>query len=301
MKRPSATDFAARDVRFHPADPAMATTLTTEQVDRYNHDGWIGPVDVLDAEATSELRTYVDWLIASVVGAEDRRNSYSINGYHIACAALWDLVGHPNVLGPVADVLGTSELVCWGTHLFAKLPGDGKVVPWHQDAVYWPFTPTRTTTVWLAVDDVGADNAPLQFVPGSHRDGPRAHEEVALDGSTVLARRAVDVVGDGPPVEDRLRAGQASLHNDLLLHGSAANRSDRRRAGLTLRYAAASVRLLDGFDDWRATSVPVLDGDPSGFWAAVPRPDGDHPERMAGHWGDFDGQPIDTSSSEEDP
>jgi hypothetical protein len=291
MRRPDTLDFTGRDIRFHPAPPAPAA-LAPEQLRRYNEDGWVGPVDVVADPAA--LRAYVDWLLGEVVGADDRRNSYSVNGYHVACATLWDLVHHPAILGPVADVLGTTEVVCWGTHLFAKLPGDGKLVPWHQDAVYWPFTPTRTTTVWLAIDDVGADNAPLRFVPGSHLGGPVAHEEVALDGSTVLGRRAVGIDASAP-VEDRLRAGQASLHSDLLLHGSDANASERRRAGLTLRYAAASVRLLDGFDEWRGSSVPVLDGDPSGFWAAVPRPDGEHPERMAGRWGDFDGQPIDAS------
>lgn len=291
-KRPDAADFTGRDIRFHPADPETATTLTAAQVTHYNAAGFVGPIDVVDDAAG--LRAYVDGLLDAVVGADDRRNSYSVNGYHVACATLWDLVRHPRILGPVADLLGTREIVCWGTHLFAKLPGDGKVVPWHQDAVYWPFTPTRTTTVWLAIDDVGPDNAPLRFVPGSHLGGPVVHEEVALDGSTVLRRRAA-TVPPAPPFDDLLRAGQASLHSDLLLHGSDANASTRRRAGLTLRYAAASVRLLDGFDEWRRSSVPVLDGDPSGFWAAVPRPGGEHPERMADRWGDFDGQPIDAS------
>lgn len=294
-RRPDANDFRGRDLRFHPADRSNATSLTAGQVDHYNDAGFVGPIDVFDRAEASALRAYVDDLLASVVGADDRRNSYSINGYHVACARLWDLVHHPRILGPVADVLGTRALVCWGTHLFAKLPGDGKAVPWHQDAVYWPFTPTRTTTVWLAIDDVGPDNAPLRFVPGSHLEGPIAHEEVALDGSTVLGRRALGMADRTARADDLLAAGQASLHSDLLLHGSAANDSTRRRAGLTLRYAAADVRLLDGFDEWRRASVPVLDGDPSGFWAAVPRPDGEHPERMAGRWGDFDGQPIDAS------
>jgi len=39
-----------------------------------------------------------------------------------------------------------------------------------------------------------------------------------------------------------LTAGQMSIHSDLLLHGSGANESDRRRCGLTLRYCTADVR-----------------------------------------------------------
>ena len=33
------------------------------------------------------------------------------------------------------------------------LPQDVRQVAWHQDASYWPFTPARTVTAWLAIDD----------------------------------------------------------------------------------------------------------------------------------------------------
>jgi non-haem Fe2+, alpha-ketoglutarate-dependent halogenase len=291
-RRPDPVDFSGRDLRFHPADPAAATTLGPEGVERYNAEGYVTALDVFDADEATAVQRYVDDLLDAVVAADDHRNSYSVNGYHRVCAGLWDLATEPRVLALVRDVLGP-QAVCWGTHLFAKLPGDGKDVPFHQDAVYWPFTPTRTTTVWLAIDDVGADNAPLQFVPGSHRGGPIAHEVLALDGTRVLGRRATGMAERPERAVNLLRRGQASLHSDLLLHGSDANTSDRRRAGLTLRYAAADVRLLDGYDEWRQTAVHVLDGDPSGFWSDLPRPDGERPERMAGRWGDFDGQAVD--------
>ncbi|MEM7020671.1 MAG: hypothetical protein AAF512_25430, partial [Pseudomonadota bacterium] len=88
-----------------------------------------------------------------------------------------------------------------------------------------------------------------------------------------------------------LKAGQLSLHSDLILHGSAPNTSSRRRAGLTLRYAAADVRLLEGNDAWRKSSVHIGKGDPEGFWKNWHKPEGEHPEKMAWFWGEFDGQP----------
>ena len=60
-----------------------------------------------------------------------------------------------------------------------------------------------------------------------------------------------------------------SVHSDLLLHGSEANRSSRRRCGLTLRYCAAMVRAGLG---WNAKGVLVSGSDPSGHWANPPRP-----------------------------
>ena len=76
----------------------------------------------------------------------------------------------------------------------------------------------------------------------------------------------------GEPVDDVLKAGEISLHTDLLLHGSEANQSDRRRCGLTLRYCAAEVRAGLG---WHEKGVWVSGSDPTGHWANRPRPQAD--------------------------
>ncbi len=57
------------------------------------------------------------------------------------------------------------------------------------------------------------------------------------DASNVLNQTVPEVEKYGSPgVRVELKAGQASVHSDLLLHGSDANTSDRRRCGLTLRF-----------------------------------------------------------------
>jgi len=81
----------------------------------------------------------------------------------------------------------------------------------------------------------------------------------------------VDVEQYGTPVDDALKAGEMSMHSDLLLHGSLANESDRRRCGLTLRYCAADVR---AYMDWNAKGVVVSGEDASGHWANPSRPEG---------------------------
>jgi hypothetical protein len=279
MRRPDATNFEGREIGFHAVDPAAATTLSASTVERYNVDGFVSGLDVFEPGRARAIAAYIDRLLDSVTSEAHGRDSYSINGYHAACAGLWDLATDPTIVAMVTDLLGP-DVVCWGTHLFAKLPGDGKEVPFHQDAVYWPFTPTRTTTVWLAIDDVCSDNSPVQFVPGSHLGGPIVHEVLAPDGSRVLQRRATGMEARPGRFSNELRAGQVSVHSDLMLHGSTANTSTRRRAGLTLRYAAAGVRLLDGYDEWRRSSIHVAGEEPDPFWADLPRPEGEHPELM---------------------
>ncbi len=282
-----------RDLSFHPVDPHRARTLPEEDVARFNRDGFVSPLPVFSPAEIDPIRSYIDDLLRAVMSAPDRRNSYSVNTYHVVCAGLYDLIGTPSILDYVEDIVGP-DIVCWGTHLFAKQPHDGMEVPLHQDAIYWPLTPTKSVTVWLAIDDADEDNAAMQFVPGSHRLGALPHEDRELDGTRVLKRQAVDPDQYGERFSNVLRAGEVSLHSDMLLHGSRPNLSSRRRAGLTLRYAAAEVRTVAGMEWWTKPSVHCR-GNIADHWRHWRRPEGEHPEKMASFTGEFDGNPPDAS------
>ena len=71
------------------------------------------------------------------------------------------------------------------------------------------------------------------------------------------------------PVDFEIKAGQISLHSDLLLHGSAPNQSDRRRCGLTMRFVPPEVKALTG---WNKNSIIARGTDVSGHWTNQPTP-----------------------------
>ncbi|MEM7568099.1 MAG: phytanoyl-CoA dioxygenase family protein, partial [Pseudomonadota bacterium] len=131
----------------------------------------------------------------------------------------------------------------------------------------------RTVTVWLAIDDVDAGNAAMRFLPRTHDKGPLPWK--APEGPAALDQEIVDAERFGAPVSNDLAAGQASLHADMLAHGSLPNLSDRRRCGLTIRYCPPEVSILDA--GWaRGIEAIVCRGrDPSGRWRHHPRPTGD--------------------------
>jgi len=149
------------------------------------------------------------------------------------------------------------------------MPSDGKQVAWHQDSSYWPLTPSKAVTVWLAVDDADVENACMRFVSGSHHFGAMTFRPSDPAEHNVLNQTIENVEKYGQFVDDCLKAGEISLHSDLLLHGSDDNASDRRRCGLTLRYAPAEVR---AYMDWNQKGVWVSGSDPSGHWSNRPRP-----------------------------
>lgn len=260
-----------RDLSFHPVHNAQPKVLTQDQIAHYNAKGYILPLDVLTPAEIVEHRAYFEQLLAKTLAKG--WNNYSINNWQLYCPGIYDLVNHPRVLDYVQDLLG-EDLICWATHYFAKLPGDGKRVSWHQDASYWPLTPSKTVTVWLAIDDTDVDNGAMTVIPGSHVHGQLDFEESSSTENNVLNQtvRAAESYGDAP-VAFEMKAGQMSLHSDLLLHGSEPNLSTRRRCGLTMRFVSPDVRELKG---WGRNSIIARGSDPSGHWVHNPRPDADN-------------------------
>jgi non-heme Fe2+,alpha-ketoglutarate-dependent halogenase len=108
------------------------------------------------------------------------------------------------------------------------------------------LSPARTVTVWLAIDDADEANSAMRFIPGTHDKGVIATSAMGAD--SVFHKGIADAESHGKPFTNALKAGQVSLHADMLVHGSLANRSDRRRCGLTLRYCPTEVRFTDR--DW---------------------------------------------------
>jgi ectoine hydroxylase-related dioxygenase (phytanoyl-CoA dioxygenase family) len=76
----------------------------------------------------------------------------------------------------------------------------------------------------------------------------------------------------GEPTHVELKAGQISLHSDLLVHGSDPNPSDRRRCGLTMRFATTDVRSTAG---WNSNAILCRGVDRENYWVNRPRPAGE--------------------------
>src|ERR1039458_3982308 len=258
-----------RDLRFHPSSVANPRTLTAGQVAAFNRDGYLKGVRIFSLQEMAGIREYFDELLARTLAAGG--DSYSISTAHLRYGRVYDLLTHPRIVACVKDLLG-ENVIAWGSHFFCKLPGDGKRVSWHQDSSYWPLTPSKAVTAWLAIDDAGPENACMRYIPGTHRFGHLTYTLSENDESNVLNQTVADAARFGGPVDVALQAGEISLHSDLLLHGSEANQSNRRRCGLTLRYCPADVRAGLG---WNAKGVIVSGSDPEGHWANPPRPETD--------------------------
>jgi len=221
------------------------TSLTAEEIRAYSDTGFVVPRFRMPADSLTHLQTALDHVITAnprtrpeqLVSVHlDGRNAEGVAGDE----AFLDIARDDRILDIVEQLIGP-DIVLWGCQAFCKPPADGMEVPWHQDGHYWPIRPLATCTVWIAIDDSRIDNGCLRVIPGSHRERtlfPHQREQ-RLD--VVLNQRVQsDQFDESSAVDVQLESGQMSLHDVYLIHGSNANRSTRRRAGLAIRYMPGS-------------------------------------------------------------
>ena len=256
----------SRDLRYHPVRNENPSVLTAAQIETFNEQGYLKPFRIYSDAEIGAIRDEFDGMIEQVMARGD--HNYSIISAHLKSAMVHDIMNDPRIVAYISDLLG-DDVVGWGAHFFCKLPGDGKIVNWHQDASFWPLSPSKTVTAWLAIDDADTGNACMRFVAGSHHHGHLTYHMSEEAENNVLNQTVREVGMYGTEVDIELEAGEISLHSDLLLHGSGLNTSDRRRCGLTLRFCAASVRAEL---NWNKEGVIVKGSDPTGHWADLPRP-----------------------------
>eukprot|EP00929_Paragymnodinium_shiwhaense_P009717 TRINITY_DN113999_c0_g1_i1.p1 TRINITY_DN113999_c0_g1~~TRINITY_DN113999_c0_g1_i1.p1 ORF type:complete len:378 (+),score=50.46 TRINITY_DN113999_c0_g1_i1:99-1232(+) len=231
----------------HKPSHSSPAVLTKEQLDSWNKKGYLLPGhQVLStAEAQQHARLWQEMLHAHGEG-----DMMGINGFFKRYGGAYDLVCHPSIVAIVRDLLGPN-FACWGAHYICKTSSqdvnpigvysDGSPA-WHQDAFFWPFHPNKSVIVWLALDDVDEENGGMRFFPGSHLNGClHTDKEEVIRKSTIdhLQKECGSSVLAGP-----LRAGQVSIHSDLMVHGSPWNKSSRRRLGISIQYVPT-----DGIDD----------------------------------------------------
>ena len=214
--------------------------LSAEEVARYRRDGQLTPTWRLTPARLSAMR-------ASLVRLLEARPA--LRPDFIALPHVpWDgpdgaaiareffgYVNDPALLDVVEQIIGP-DIVLWASAVFCKPAATGLEVPWHQDGQYWPIRPRATVTVWIALDDVSVDNGCMRVIPGSHRLGEFSHEVSDREDlvlNNVLNDARIDL-NQARNIE--LAAGQISLHDVALVHGSQANTSGRRRAGYAIRY-----------------------------------------------------------------
>lgn len=240
MQRQAQTQIPALGNGFQDqgGDGRKGRGLSAKQRKQYETEGYVSGLPVYTQAEMQAHRSHLANLLATLPPS---KTAFDINAWHTHDRWLFDVLTHPVLLDYVESIIGPNILL-WGSHFFSKAPHDASRVAWHQDARYWPLHPHRTVTVWLAFDDSDVGNGAMRIVPRTQHLGLLDHDSAHASRSVLglaVGGSAFDPL-EAVPIE--LRAGEISLHNDNLVHGSPGNHSDRRRCGLTARYAPPEVK-----------------------------------------------------------
>jgi non-haem Fe2+, alpha-ketoglutarate-dependent halogenase len=224
----------------------MTATLAPDVVRRYEADGYLFPVRVIDESRVARYRAAYDEYEASLgeqLAAVPARDRYIfLAETHAFLPWAYELATQAAVLDAVESLLGP-DLLIWDSRWFTKRPGDPTYISWHQDGTYWSLDPPKVCTAWIALSRSFTGNGAMQVVPGSHADGQLPHVDT-FDAANALARGqeiAVDV-DEAHAVTLTLEPGEMSLHHIGVVHGSKPNTSDEPRIGFAVRFIAAEVR-----------------------------------------------------------
>lgn len=234
---------------------------------RYRDEGYTIFPGVIDEDLVREAQGHVEWLARK---HPDLRPEH-LGHVFVAQDPFWvRLVGDDRLLDVAQAFIGPN-IALFASHYISKPAGHGQPVLWHQDGHYWPLQPMEVVTLWLAVDDSDAENGCMRVIPGTHRSGEiLGHERHAETANVLSSRIDPSLVDDSKAVDVQMKAGSVSVHNPFLIHGSNANHSSRRRAGLTIRYIPTSTRIM--VDGVFPSAFLLRGADPDGNNRYQPRP-----------------------------
>ncbi len=214
--------------------------ILAQAKEQYDRDGYAVFRNVLDADLIHESNNHIEWLLQKNPGVRPEQLHHTL----VANDPFWVRLVSDDRLLDIAELFVGPNIALFASHYISKPPYDGQPVLWHQDGSYWPLEPMEVVTLWLAIDDSTPENGCMRVIPGTQTmqlQQVRKRTDVAnvlgseMDPALVDESKAVDVI---------LKAGDVSVHHPNIIHGSNANRSPKRRAGLTIRYIPTSTRIV---------------------------------------------------------
>jgi len=237
--------------------------LQEVEIARYRQDGYI-LIENLLGDHLERWRRTVDAAISargSRVFAEEQEDSTNIDFEFYQnvftqrvnlwqtdkdLAALWTAAG--SVLKRIVTQLeGISAVRIWHDQALVKEPF-ANPTSWHVDVPFWSFDSPHAVSLWIALDDATVDNGCLYFIPGSHRvilqhGNPFDEVKIGKNMPDIFNNHpAGSVLRTMPSKGVPMKAGSASLHNGLTVHGAHANMTPFRRRAMTLQMMPDGAR-----------------------------------------------------------
>lgn len=137
-------------------------------------------------------------------------------------------------LGKMAATLaGVTGIRIWHDQALIKRPWANPTA-WHLDTPFWSFSDRNALSIWVALDDATVENGCLYFIPGSHKKTGFQNPGITKNMNAVF--KFYPEFANINPFSATMKAGTASFHNGLCIHGAGANMTPGFRRAMTCAY-----------------------------------------------------------------
>ena len=243
-----------------------SVTVTADDVERFDADGWLLVTGLLDVDVAA-LQDEVA-RVAALGDDGEWEHHYELTdaGRRLArtenftpCSPLLRALLCEGAIPAVASALLGEPALLYKEKINYKAAGGAGFSP-HQDKPAYPFV-DQVLSVMVAVDDATTENGCLEVVTGCHQAVLAQDDRGCID-ETIVARLL------WAPVE--LAAGDTLFFHALTPHRSGPNRSTRDRRALYPTYNGASEgdlreayyaerrRLLDAADPSERVQLSLI-------------------------------------------
>ncbi len=228
--------------------------ITEAEIETYQRDGIVCLRGLFDPDWVEHLRACIEEDKANPSGMVKDINEEGGTGEFFGDTFVWHHIpGFKQAVfeGPGAAIAGalmqSTKINVIFDQILVKEPGTSTRTLWHHDGTYWPVAGDQIATLWVALDDVGAETGAVEYIKGSHLWGQR-FLAVSFDPNQKYTE-------DLPPVPDidaerdkydivqfEMAPGDCTLHHALTVHGAPGNASNRlRRRAYVQRWAGEDV------------------------------------------------------------
>jgi ectoine hydroxylase-related dioxygenase (phytanoyl-CoA dioxygenase family) len=230
--------------------------LTAAQHEAFWRDGYVLVEQALSPSELASLQAeFNGWVVESRSHAEpwgeimDGRPRFDLEPGHSSTRPALRRVNSPTEISPAYDVvMAASRVPAMVADLIgpnvkfhhakinSKLPGAATQVKWHQDFPFTPHSNDDLVTALIFVDEVTAENGPLEVLVGSHRG--ELHDLWHEGRFTGAVERSLEMELMAKSRQCIGPAGAVCFMHTRLLHGSSPNLSDRPRTLFICVYSA---------------------------------------------------------------
>lgn len=210
--------------------------LSPDEVKLFWQDGALGPRACHAPELGTLLQHLNDASSSDLRASSGHRNVYDPQ---LKMVEIGRLAGHPSIVHPVAQLLGTTELSFFQARFRVKAPGRLDSQPWHQDVgrnhggLRRDGSPIPSLTVWISLDGADEISGCVVMLPGTHHT-PIGHWQAGFHGLKDLQEELDTTKARNLSTPK----GHFQILHSWSIHCSRSNASQRPRSALILRYMA---------------------------------------------------------------